>query len=230
MTPTLEAALLAIRSGCQAEAETTRDALSQLELARFELAVSERRGDGTRALELATLLWHAVEVDATVLAVLVKYEHPALRHQAASLLMRSASDAAYNAAAAWQLLTESPDDLSAWRDVLASLVARGREVTAIDGVARALSERHADFDLWALLITTLLAYRRRTPLLLALELGRWAFSNAPELRATAALIFLGFGDHTRAAVELEAIGARAVAHPLVIAARSALVDAQAQAG
>ncbi len=222
---TLAAALLLVREGRIDDAELAGQALTGPARVRLELAIAQARGDGPRALERAALLWHGCDVDPTVLAVLVHHAHPELGDAAAQLLMRTASDVAYDIAAAWRTLAERPGDLDAWRDVLSSLIARGRELDAVDGVARALGERQADFDLWALLTTILLGYRRRPGLHAAIELGRRAFPQAPEACATSAMILLGLGELEQAAAELDEIGHRASDHPLVVAARSAMADA-----
>lgn len=229
MTGTLRAALLAVREGREPEVEAMRGRLAGLELVRLELALAHRRGDGARALELAERLWHAVEVDATVLAVLVHHQHPELREPAAELMQRCASDAAYDLTAAWKALAESPGDLDAWRDVICSLVATDRVVEAVDGVARALGERHADFGLWSMLVTTLMAHRRRGALLLAIELARRAFPSAPETHAACAMIYIGLGDLDAADAELAAIGPASYEPPIVVAARAAMADARASA-
>jgi hypothetical protein len=223
----LEAALSLVREGRIDDAEAARPAFVGPALARLELAIAQARGDRSRVLELAEHLWHICEVDPTVLAVLVHNAHPELRDAAATLLMRSASDAAYDVSAAWTKLAERPGDLDAWRDVLSSMISGGRDLEAVDGVARALGERHAGFELWALLTTILIAYRRRTGLYAAVELAHGAFPHAPEACATSAMIFLGLGDLERAAAELAEVGNRAADHPLVTAARSAMAEAVA---
>jgi hypothetical protein len=230
MTGTLRAALQAFREGRESEAEAMRGQLAELELVRLELALAHRRGDGARAVELAARLWYAVEVDATVLAVLVHHRHPELRDVAAELMQRCASDAAYDLTAAWKQLAEAPGDLDAWRDVICSLVATDRAIEAIDGVARALAERHAEFGLWSTLVITLMAHRRRGALLLAIELARRAFPNAPEAHATCATIYIGLGDLDAADAELAAIGPRSHELPIVAAARAAMAEARAPAG
>ncbi len=225
----LASALALVREGRVAEAEAARSGLDPLEQTRLDVALALRADDPARALELAAALWYRVEVDATVLATLVRYEHPELREIAADALMRTTSDAAYDVTAAWRTLEASPGDLDAWRDVVISLVAQGRDLEAVDGVARALSERQADFGLWALLTTTLLTYRRGTALRHAIRLGRSAFEDAPQAIATNALIYVGLGELAAAQRELDALGAREVAHPLVVAARAAVTEAVAGA-
>lgn len=225
----LESALALVREGQTTEAEGMRSQLEPLEQTRLDLALALRADDPARALELAASLWYRVEVDATVLATLVRYEHPELRETASDALMRNTSDAAYDVTAAWGTLATSPGDLDAWRDVLISLVAQGRDLEAVDGVARALSERQGDFGLWALLTTTLLTYRRGTALRHAIRLGRSAFEDAPQALATNALIYVGLGELAAAQRELDAIGAREAAHPLVVAARAAVTEAVAGA-
>jgi hypothetical protein len=229
MTPALEGALAAVREGRESEAEAVRAELVELERVRLDLALMCRRGDAARALELASTLWHVAEVDPTVLAVLVRLDHPELRESADELLRRSISDASYDVTCAWQRLAEVPGDLDAWRDVICSLVASGRALEAVDGVARALSERHSDFSLWSILTITLMAHRRRGALLAAVELARRAFPFAPEARAACAMIFLGLGDLATAARELDSVGDRAEEHPLIVSARSAIAEAHAAA-
>lgn len=226
----LAAALELVREGRVADAELARPTLSGPAGVRLELAIAQARGERARALEIAARLWHCCEVDPTVVAVLVHDDDGAVRDAAAQLLMRNVSDVAYDISAAWQTLAERPGDLDAWRDVLSSLVARGRELDAVDGVARALHERYAGFALWALLTTILIGYRRRPGLLAAIELAHRAFPRVPEACATSAMIFLGLGDLEQAATELAEVGHRAAGHPLVVAARAAMAEAEGRAG
>lgn len=225
----LAAALELVRAGRLADAELARSTLTGPAGVRLELALAQARGEAARARELAARLWHSCEVDPTVVAVLAHDDDAELREAASQLLMRNVSDVAYDISAAWRTLAERPGDLDAWRDVLSSLVARGREIDAVDGVARALHERHADFALWALLTTILIGYRRRPGLLAAIELAHRAFPQAPEACATSAMILLGLGDLEQAAAELAEVGHRAAGHPLVVAAHAAMAEAVAAA-
>ena len=225
MRTELASALALVRDGRVAEVQAAQSHLEPIERTRLELALALRGNDSARAVELAALLWYRVEVDATVLATLVRYEHPELRDLAVDALFQNTVDATCDVSTAWQSLAAAPGDLDAWRDVLSSLVAQGRELEAIDGVARALAEGHVDFGLWALLTTTLLTYRRGAALRHAIRLGRRAFEDAPEALATNALIYVGLGELAAAGDELDAIGQRQAAHPLVIAARAAVAEA-----
>jgi hypothetical protein len=222
---TLDEALGLVRDGKLADAEPALTQLRGFERLRLDMAIAYKRGDADRAREMAAALWHAYVVDPTVLSVLVQLEHPELREPAGELLMRLASDAAYDVATAWQRLAEEPGDLEAWRDIIVHLIATGRELDAVDGVAHALSERAADFALWAQLATQMLGYRRRIGLLATIELGRRAFPHAFEMHATACMAFLALGDLPSAKLALAAVGDRGATHPLVTAARAAMSQA-----
>jgi hypothetical protein len=218
----LTAALAQLRAGQEADAETSAGALVGFARMRFDMALAYKRGERARARELAAQLWHACAVDPTVMAILVDLDHPELRESAAELLRRFASDIACDVTAAWHQLETHPDDLDAWRDVISYLIVTGRAVEAVSGVARALSERVADFSLWARLATLQLTYRQRAGLLATIELGRRAFPRAPDMHATAAMILVGLGDLTAARDELAAIGEVVSDSPVVLAARSML--------
>lgn len=222
MTSPLREALAAVREGRETDAEAIRRRLAGLEIDRLDLALAHRRGQRERALEIAARLWWAVEVDATVLAVLVHHRHPELHDLAAALLQRCTSDATHDTTAAWHDLIEWPGDLEAWREVICSLVATGHALEAVDGVARALSDRCGDFALWLLLVTALMTYRRRRALALAIELGRRAFPGAPDMLATCGLIHIGLGDLAIARAELAAIGEHARTRPIVVVACTAM--------
>jgi hypothetical protein len=221
---TLDEALALVRDGKLADAEVALADLRGFERLRLDMALAYKRGDAARSRELAAALWHAYVVDPTVLSVLVQLDHPELREPAGELLMRLASDAAYDVAPAWQRLAEQPGDLDAWRDIIAHLLATGRELDAVDGVAHALSERVADFTLWAQLATQMLAYRRRAGLVATIALGTRAFPHAFEMHATACMAFLALGDLASAERELAAVGERGATHPLVVSARSAMAQ------
>ncbi|MDQ3365153.1 MAG: hypothetical protein M3680_06975 [Myxococcota bacterium] len=224
---TLDEALALVREGRLDDARAATAMLSGAARRRLALAIAHARGDHAQALELAAWLWHASATDPTVLAVLVRGEHPTLRDAACDLLMRSASDVAYGTTPALRTLEATAGDLDAWRDVLAALIASGRDLEAVDGVAHALAERHADFALWALLVRLLVEHRHRPGLLAAIELAHHAFPHAAEARATTAMIWLGLGELDRAATELAAADRHGGDHPLIVAAHSAMADAVA---
>ena len=212
----IEKALDLVRTGRLDEAEAAAESLSTLDRMRVHMALSYKLGDRARALDLAAQLWAACAADETVMAILVELDHPDLRGPAGELLRRYLSDGLYDVGPAWQSLRENPADLDAWRDVLSTLIVTRRSVDAVDGVAHALSERRAGFELWALLASLQMQYRVRSGVLATIALGRRAFTDAPDLRATIALMFMGLGDVAAAATELEAIRE---------APRSTMVDA-----
>jgi tetratricopeptide (TPR) repeat protein len=223
-------ALASVRDGQVEQASARRDQLSALEIMRLDLALVYRAGDLARAHDPAAVLWRAAEVDVTVAAVLVEGSHPELGVAAADLLLRTTREAALDLDPHWQKLAESPADAQAWASILSCLIASGREFEAIDGVARALAEGHADFALWAKLVELLMVFRRRAALLAAIELAERAFPRAGLAAATSALIFLGIGELEAASRALESLDDRLASdHPLVLAARSALAAARASA-
>ncbi len=216
----LDASLEHLRAGRYDEAGAIAESLATLPRMRFEMALAYKRGKRAQALELAETLWSACAADPTVMAILVEFQHPILREAAGEMLRRFASDSVYDVGCAWQRLAKQPADLDAWRDVISHLIVTGRSVDAVAGIAHALAERLADFDVWALLATLQLNYRQRDGLLATVDLGRRAFPDAPEMRATTVMIFLGLGDADSAQAEISAIRA-APASPLVLAAREA---------
>lgn len=229
MRAVLAEVLSAVRVGALEEVDRRRGEMSPHELIRLELALTYREGDLARAYEIAAALWHASEVDAVVAAVLVEGDYPELAGPAGEMLQRSVADAAIDVEPCWQRLAQVPGDLEAWTPILANLVAANQELAAVDGVARALSEGHGDFSLWAALVELLLAYRRRGGLLAAIELAHRAFANQPAAAATVALIWLGLGELVPARLALEQIDPRAAEQPLVLAARTAVAEATSQA-
>jgi len=223
-------ALSLVREGRLREADEVAADLTGPARLRVDLALAVASGQRDRALELAASLWHTCNVDPTVLSVLVHFEHSELRQAAADLLERSSRDAAADRSEAWDRLTRDPADVAAWKDVLSTLIASGRDLEALDGVARALGERRADFTLWALLATTFLLYRRHSGLLATPELGHKAFADAPEVHALSALVHLGLGDGERADREFLRINRDGAEPELVAIARRAMEAWHARRG
>lgn len=224
MTPELRAALALVREGRLDEANAVRADLSYFESARLGLALAHHVDDRDLALELAALLWYAFEVDAIVASILAHYGHPSLREAAAALVERSTGDAAIDVTSTVQVLTDSPEDPDAWRELISSLVVCGSDIEAVHGVAHALAEGHGDFNLWAILVTTLMTYRRGAALRQAVILARHAFGANPEVRGICALVLFGLGDLEAGENELDAVGSRVATRSLVNVARSLLAD------
>jgi hypothetical protein len=227
MSPNLLGALRLVREGRGEEAELAKTDLDEREVPRLELALAHRNGDGERAVSLAAELWQAAEVDPTVLAVLIHYHHPQLFEPASALLARTLADSSLDREAILVRLSRAPADLEAWRDLLSHLASVGCDVEAVDGVASALRESVGGFELWSLLATTLLIYRRRRALMLAVTLCRAAFPHAFEAHAAIALIFVGLGDVAAAEAELARVRPQDKAHVLVLAARDAIARLRA---